>query len=212
MKQNIEDLKNDVGSGYINNAYLRELIRKFNEMNYQDDGSWCADYLSKLETSYNKKKIKIEKYNRCKEFILKKVKHINKLRKNYYNVWSPEEKRKFDGEFNQVKADLCEAFSKVIDGRIISFKLVASKDQEDINDIKQNALFTLFKYINRYDAEANSSAFAYTTQVITNSIKMDLKEQKKISSREICGLDFYNNINTLDDPYDGESNLSSYMD
>lgn len=67
---------------------------------------------------------------------------------------------------------------------------------------------TLFRYINRYDADANSSAFAYTTQTVTNSIRMDLKEQKKIASREVSGLDFYNNINTLDDPMDGEGNIA----
>ena len=200
------------GDGYINNAYLRDLITKFNDMNYQDDGSWCIDYLSKLENQYNNKNIKKDKYQQSKAFILKKIQHIHDLRENYYTNWSKDEKRMFDAEFNQVKADLCEAFSKVIDGRIISFKLVASKDQEDINDIKQNALFTLFKYINRYNAEANSSAFAYTTQVITNSIRMDLKNMKIRATREIPGLDFYNNINTIDDPYDGESNLSNYMD
>ena len=204
----LEKLKVDKSDGYINNAYLRELIRKYNEMNYQDDGSWCAEYLSKLENSYNTNKIKKDKYDRCKKFILNKVKHINKLRKDYYSVWTPEAKRIYDSEFNIVKANLCEAFIKIIDGRVISFKLVASKDPEDINDIKQNALMTLFRYINRYDTDANSSAFAYTTQVVTNSIRMDLKEQKKIASREIAGLDFYNNINTLDDPMDGEGNIA----
>ena len=54
----LEKLKADKSDGYINNAYLRELIRKYNEMNYQDDGSWCAEYLSKLENSYNTNKIK----------------------------------------------------------------------------------------------------------------------------------------------------------
>ena len=197
--------------GYIDNDYLRNLIVKFNEMNYEDTGAWCEPYLSKLEKKYNTGKTDKDEYDAKKAFILKKIDKINTLRENYYSKWSSDERRKFDTEFESLKKELCEAFIKVIDGRIISFKLIASKSQDDIDDIRQDALFTLFTYINRYDAERNSSAFAFVTQLITNAIILDLNQMKERAEREIAGLDFYNNMNTIDDPH-GNDGLKDYME
>lgn len=207
--------ESESSNGYIDNNYLRSLIVKYNEMNYNDDGSWCEAYLRKLEKKYTnscnvtdlesemkkspKKFITKEKYENSKKFILKKMDSINTLRTKYYNEFTQEERRKFDFEFEKVKADICEAFSKVIDGRVISFKLIASKDPDEINDIKQDALFSLFTYINRFDADQNTSAFAYVTSQISNAIKLSLNEAKKHAEREITGLDFYDNLNTIDD-------------
>lgn len=72
-------------------------------------------------------------------------------------------------------------------------------------------MFTLFTYINRYDAERNSSAFAFVTQLITNAILLDLNQMKERAEREIAGLDFYNNMNTIDDPH-GNDGLKDYME
>lgn len=197
--------------GYIDNDYLHDLIAQFNEMNYEDNGEWCQPYLSKLEKKYNKGKCSQDEYNNKKTFILNKISKINELRENYYSKWSPEERRAFNSKFEKVKKDLCEAFIKVIDGRIISFKLIASKSPDDIADIRQDALFSLFTYINRFDAERNTSAFAYVTQQITNAILLDLKDMKEHAEREIAGLDFYNNMNTIDDPH-GNDGLKDYME
>lgn len=197
--------------GYIDNDYLRELIVKFNNMNYEDDGSWCQPYLSKLEKKYNSGKTDKDEYEAKKQFILKKIDKINTLREKYFSKMTAEERRAFNAEFEDVKKNLCDSFVKVIDGRIISFKLVASKSQDDIADIRQDALFTLFTYINRYDDERNTSAFAFVTQLITNAILLDLKDMKERSEREIAGLDFYNNMNTIDDPH-GNDGLKDYME
>lgn len=198
--------------GYISNSYLRELIVKFNNMNFNDEGKWCPTYLAKLEKKLNTHKIDQDKYNDSKAFILKKMEKINALREKYYTKFTDEERRVFNAEFDKLKADICEAFCKVIDGRIISFKLIASKDKEDINDIKQDALFTLFTYINRYDEDRNTSAFAFVTQLITNSILYNLNQMKERSTREVQGLDFYNNYNPLDDPHDTDNCLNNFMD
>lgn len=185
--------------GYISNEYLRELIVKFNRMNIDDTGVWCTPYLNKLENKHKNGKITDEKYELSLDFITRKKKQISDLQDRYIHM-SDEEKRKYNYDFDMLKKEICEAFMKVINGRIISFKLVTSKAYEDIEDIRQECLMTLFTYINRYDEGRNSSAFAFVTQLITNAILLYLNQLKERQDKEITGLDFYENLNTIDDP------------
>lgn len=189
--------------GYISNEYLRELIVKFNRMNIDDSGNWCKAYLSKLENKHNNGKIEQEKYEQSLDFINRKEKQINELHKTYAAL-SDEDRRHYNYEFDKLKAEICDAFMKVINGRIISFKLVTTKAYEDIEDIRQECLMTLFTYINRYDEERSTSAFAFVTQLITNAILLYLNQLKERQEKEVTGLDFYDNLNTIDD-FKGES-------
>lgn len=190
--------------GYINNAYLRDLIIKFNRMNINDTGKWCEAYEKKLENKNIKKTIEYDKYLISKDFIQRKKKMIEDLH-NTYNNMSDEERRKFNCEFEQVKKDICEAFMKVINGRIISYKLISTRAYDEIDDIRQEALMSLFAYINRYDEQRNSSAFAYVTQQISNAINLYLGKMNERKDNEISGLDFYENLNTIDDPYGSDN-------
>ena len=197
-------MKQEKGEGYISNKYLRELVVKFNKMNINDTGEWCDAYERKLENKNNKKSITEDKYEVSKDFIQRKREEIRALHERY-NTMTPEERHKFNMEFEQVKKDICDAFIKVINGRIISFKLVQSPAFEEIDDIRQEALMNLFTYINRYDETRNSSAFAFVTQLITNALNLYLSEMNERNEKEIAGLDFYENLNTIDDPY-GDDN------
>ena len=197
-------MKQEKGEGYISNKYLRELVVKFNKMNINDTGEWCDAYERKLENKNNKKSITEDKYEVSKEFIQRKREEIKALHERY-NTMTFEERHKFNMEFEQVKKDICDAFIKVINGRIISFKLIQSPAYEEIDDIRQEALMTLFTYINRYDETRNSSAFAFVTQLITNALNLYLSEMNERNEKEISGLDFYENLNTLEDPY-GDDN------
>ena len=194
-------MNQEKGEGYISNKYLRELVVKFNKMNINDTGEWCDAYERKLENKYNKKSITEDKYKVSKDFIQRKREEIRAL----HITMTPEERHEFNMEFEQVKKDICNAFIKVINGRIISFKLVQSPAYEEIDDIRQEALMTLFTYINRYDETRNSSAFAFVTQLITNALNLYLSEMNERNEKEIAGLDFYENLNTIDDPY-GDDN------
>ena len=197
-------MNQEKGEGYISNKYLRELVVKFNKMNINDTGEWCDAYERKLENKYNKKSITEDKYKVSKDFIQRKREEIRALHEHYITM-TPEERHEFNMEFEQVKKDICNAFIKVINGRIISFKLVQSPAYEEIDDIRQEALMTLFTYINRYDETRNSSAFAFVTQLITNALNLYLSEMNERNEKEIAGLDFYENLNTIDDPY-GDDN------
>lgn len=198
MKQD----KND--EGYISNKYLRELIIKFNHMNINDTGEWCDPYERKLENKKIKKTVTEDKYILAKSFIKRKREEIEELQHKYHNL-SDEERRKFNAEFDALKAEICAAFLKVINGRIISFKLIQTPAYEDVEDIRQECMMTLFLYINRYDETRNSSAFAFVTQLITNAINLYLNEMNEHKDKEISGLDFYENLNTIDDPYGGDN-------
>lgn len=198
MKQD----KND--EGYISNKYLRELIIKFNHMNINDTGEWCDPYERKLENKKLKKTVTEDKYILAKSFIKRKREEIEELQNKYRN-FSDEERRKFNTEFDALKAEICSAFLKVINGRIISFKLIQTPAYEDVEDIRQECMMTLFMYINRYDETRNSSAFAFVTQLITNAINLYLNEMNEHKDKEISGLDFYENLNTIDDPYGGDN-------
>ena len=65
-------------------------------------------------------------------------------------------------------------------------------------------MMTLFMYINRYDETRNSSAFAFVTQLITNAINLYLNEMNEHNDKEISGLEFYENLNTIDNMYGEE--------
>lgn len=192
------------GEGYISNKYLRELIIKFNHMNINDTGEWCDPYERKLENKKLKKTVTEDKYILAKSFIKRKREEIEELQHKYRNL-SDEERRKFNTEFGALKAEICDAFLKVINGRIISFKLIQTPAYEDVEDIRQECMMTLFMYINRYDETRNSSAFAFVTQLITNAINLYLNEMNEHKDKEISGLDFYENLNTIDDPYGGDN-------
>ena len=198
---NMKQDKND--EGYISNKYLRELIIKFNKMNINDTGEWCNAYERKLENKKTKGTIEEDKYILAKSFIQRKRQEIAALH-NKYAEFTDDERRKFNIEFDAIKAEICEAFLKVINGRIISFKLIQTPAYEDVADIRQECMMTLFMYINRYDETRNSSAFAFVTQLITNAINLYLNEMNEHNDKEISGLEFYENLNTIDNMYGEE--------
>lgn len=190
--------------GYISNKYLRELVVKFNSMNINDNGKWCDAYEKKMDKKNAKGNMKIDKYEVSKSFIHRKKEQIAALHSRYEN-FNDEERKAFNIEFEKVKKDICEAFLKVIDGRIISYKLVQTPAYEEIDDIRQEALMSLFTYINRYDETRNTSAFAFVTELISNAMNGYLKKMNQRNAVQITGLDFYENLNTIDDLY-GEDN------
>ena len=92
---------------------------------------------------------------------------------------SLDERRQYNIKFNNLKNEMCEYFLKIINGRINSFRLRTSmRNYDDINDIVQDAFITVMTYINRYNDEQATSAFAYVTQLATNSILFSLNEIK----------------------------------
>jgi hypothetical protein len=174
-------------------------------------GEWCPSYLQRLENKFTKGKISEDKYNAAREFIVNKIANIQ-LMQNSYEAMSLEEKRQYRITFEKLKNEMCEYFLKIINGRVNSFRLRTSlKNYEDVNDIIQDAFITVMTYINRYNDAQATSAFAYVTQLATNSILFSLNEIKEREDKMVSGLDFYENLNTLDDPM-GSDGLNKFIE
>lgn len=195
---------------YVDNKELREKITTYNNINIFDDGAWCPSYLQRLQNKLEAGKIDQEKFNLGKEFIIKKVASIEDLQARYA-MMDPEEKRKFDYKLNQLKNDMCKDFLLIINGRVNSFKL-RSQYPDEIDDIVQDALICVLNYINRYDESRGTSAFAYITQLATNSIVLSINQIRERTNRMVTGLDYFDNINTIDSPTDGLSGLSKFIE
>lgn len=71
---------------------------------------------------------------------------------------------------------------------------------EYISDLAIDAVMTIFLYFNRYDESRNTSAFAFVTQLAYNSIIASLRNINLTNKTMITGLDFFDNINTIDNP------------
>lgn len=197
---------------YVNNKRLREVVNLYNSLNIHDTGEWCSTYLQRLEHKRSCNKIDDKKFELGKDFITNKVKTIEELQAKYAG-FTPEERRNFDAEFKKIKNELCDDFILIINGRINSFKLRTTlKNPDDIDDIIQDALICAFTYINRYDPARGSSAFAFITQIVSNSIILSVNQIRDRERRMISGLDYFDNINTIDDPTDGVSGLSRFID
>lgn len=151
------------GNNYIDNNRLKELVVQYTRLNYHDDGDWCDRYEKTMATRGVKKP---EVLKRATDF-------LNRRRAMYKERVITEESKK---EYDKVAFELAVAFMKIATGLAQSLKL--SLD-EDIDDIKQDAIYSAFKYCNRYDEDNNTSCFAYISQIMKNAMFMFIKEREK---------------------------------
>jgi hypothetical protein len=196
---------------YVDNARFKEIINIYNSLNINDKGDWCPSYLQRQEKKFQLGKITKEQFELSKQFIHNKVKSIEDLQKKY-SEFNDSERRQFDFEFEKIKNELYESIIKIINGRINSFKIRKNYPLEDIEDITQDALICVLSYINRFDESRGTSAFSYVTELASNSIVLSLKKLNERSARFVNRLDFIENINTLDNPSDGFSGLSRFIE
>ena len=78
--------------------------------------------------------------------------------------------RKHTAEFEKVSKELFNAIYKIANGRISCFKF----NPDEKEDLLQEVMFAVAKYINRYRENIESSAFAYITCICSNAIKLYL--------------------------------------
>lgn len=197
-------------SDYVDNKELKRKIALFNNTNLSDSGDWLPGYLQRLQNKLDAGKIDEEKFNLGKEFVKKKVATIEALQDRYMQM-TDEDRRRFDWEFKKLKNDMCQDFILIINGRINSFKL-RTQYPDEIDDIVQDALICVLSYINRYDESRGTSAFAYVTQLATNSIVLSINQIKEREKRMVSGLDYFDNLNTIDNPTDGLSGLQKFIE
>ena len=109
-----------------------------------------------------------------------------------------DERKKFYAEVERRENKLFTDIYKVIDGRLQSYKLYASKPIEDIEDVRQFAAIQTFKYLNRWDFRKNTSCFAYLTEVITQALNLWLKDDKDSEFCRIPMKEVENNVGSME--------------
>ena len=196
----------EIKEGYVNNAELKKLISRYNELNIDDTGEWISRYITKMNKKEDLKSITDEKFELSIDFIKNKRKQLNELHDKYSKM-TDAEKICLQDELTAIRNLLFMHFNNIIDGRINSLRIKAKiNDLGEIHDIAYNALLAIFKYINRFDATRCTSAFSYVTQMANNSIIHDLNQWQDRKERMVTGLDYFENINTEDDPSDMKNN------
>ena len=135
---------------YVSNQRLRELIIEYNDLNPNDNGEWLDKYERRMKSG--------GKYESVRDWIA--------LRRQKYS-----KPRKHTAEFGKVSRELFNAIYKIAEHRIACFHGIPADEKEDL---LQDCMLAATQYINRYREDKESSAFAYTTQIINNAIKLHM--------------------------------------
>lgn len=133
---------------YVSNARLRELIIEYNDINPNDNGEWLIKFEKTMRTK--------GKYESVRTWIA--------LRRQKY-----AQPRKHTPQFEMVSNELFKAIYKIAQGRIACFSGIPVDERDDL---LQDCMLAVTKYINRYREDLNSSAFAYVTEIISNALKL----------------------------------------
>jgi DNA-directed RNA polymerase specialized sigma24 family protein len=135
---------------YVSNNRLRELIIEYNDTNPNDTGDWLDKFEKTMKTKGK----------------LATVAPWIALRREKYS-----QPRKPTPHFEKVSNELFKAIYKIAQGRIACFSGIPVDEREDL---LQDCMLAVTQYINRYREDIETSAFAYTTQIINNAIKLHM--------------------------------------
>lgn len=161
-------------------------------------GVWLDEYLRRMNNKFNAGNMTPEKYEIVKKFVeTRKVDTVEKFKK--YEVLSELEKKEYNRHFEELRTKLWMIFDKIARGRMARMGL-HNKFADHIDDMATDAVLTIFHYVNRYDASRKTSAFAYVTQLAYNSIVASINDITTRNTTFVSGLDFFENINTIDNP------------
>ena len=145
-----------VKNNYVDNEKLGELVAEYIISNPSDRGEWLDKYERTMTTKHGQKNPK--KLQETLEFI--------QFRRDLYANERPFNK------YDTVCKQLIPMLYEIIDGRMASYKIFND------DDMRQECIVMVLRYINRFDWRKKTSAFAYITEVITNAINQVLKQRK----------------------------------
>ena len=141
---------------YVNNDELKQLLKEYIESNPADKGQWLERYETTMRTRTRNKP---DKWAEVQDFV--------EFRRKLYDGERPLEK------YQKISEKLIPMFYKIIEGRMASYKIFGD------NDVRQECMVALLKYINRYDYRKDTSAFAYVSEVVTQAINLYLSREKE---------------------------------
>lgn len=172
--------------GYIDNATFLELLKEYQEINY-DITDWFSKKKAKDDTQ--------------KEFF-KKRKELLEKRKMLIETETEEEKKKRTKRLEQLKNKLGRFFLLICDG-ILKKPNFINYDPLRKDTMVSDGVYFMCIYIDRYDT-SRSNPFAYFTQIAFNAFLQNINKNNKHSKSftslfYIENLDRSDNIIMLDD-------------
>jgi hypothetical protein len=142
---------------YVDNSRLKELVTDYIISNPNDNGEWLERYEKTMTRKHGGKND--QRLSDALDFVA--------FRKELYSHPRPF------AVYESTCRELFPMLYKIIDGRMASYHIF------DNEDIRQDCMLALLKYLNRYDFRKATSVFAYVSEVVTQAINLHLQEEKK---------------------------------
>ena len=147
-------------SDYIDNDRFKEVTTRYIAM--YDDASWCGKYIQRMES----RKVPKDRYDQAMAFIARRRASAASRKPDQYS-------RK---EMDETATEFTYCLMQIANGLIRTMSLTYDPD---IDDIRQEAVYTGLKYYARFDELSGTSCFAFFTQILKNSILLYLEDRKK---------------------------------
>lgn len=144
-------------NNYCNKEELNALVTEWIHSTNSGNGDWLEKWKTAAETKAKGKKDKLDDINAFYDY-------RKKLYEGPRNSMDPTR-----------EARLWNLVQTIVKNRIHTFNFKCDEDREDA---EQDAFIAVFKYLNRYDTNRGSSVFAYITELISNGILLNLKNDK----------------------------------
>lgn len=164
-------------NNYCDKTELLALVTEWIHSTNSGNGEWLEKWKTAAETKAKGKKDKLDDI------------------KTFYDY----RKALYEGPRNSMdptrEARLWNLVQTIVKNRIRTFNFKCDEDREDA---EQDAFIAVFKYLNRYDTNRGSSVFAYITELISNGILLNIKNDK---DSEWCRCDIDLMINNSKEYY-----------
>jgi hypothetical protein len=178
---------------YINKKEMAEALVKYQELTDDLNDKWLVKYKSSPRRKLSEEQL-VKFYEERDEF--KEFKRSQfKYRKNLLETETPEEKQSRIKELKKVKESIAKMFSLIIDGVLT----LPEFNNTDLNrfpmlksDMKSDALWTTYNYIDRYDTR-RKNPFSYFTEMAKNACRQK-KDEFKTNQQRYPSLDFIENM------------------
>jgi hypothetical protein len=178
---------------YINKQEMADALVKYQELTDDLNDSWLAKYKSAPRRKLTEEQ-KVKFYEERDEFKAFKKKQFT-ARKKLLKTETEEEKAIRTKSLKKVKEEIATMFSLIIDGvltlpefnntQLNKFTMLKS-------DMKSDALWTTYNYIDRYDTR-RKNPFSYFTEMAKNACRQK-KDEFLTNQQRYPSLDFIENM------------------
>ena len=142
-------------NNYCNKEELNALVTEWIHSTNSGNGEWLEKWKTAAETKAKGDKDKLD-------YIQQFYDYRKALYSDPRNTMNALRERR-----------LWDLVQLIVKNRIHTFNFRCDEDREDA---EQDAFIAVFKYLNRYDTNRNSSIFAYISELITNGILLNIKD------------------------------------